>query len=91
MRVQRGNNSGDPEESWTRSESPRSARKSPAGIRIASRIYEAIAAIGQRLVSPLESGSAKQKALQAAHTSIVRLKAKKLRTGGLSIGRVISA
>jgi hypothetical protein len=38
------------------------------------RIYEAIAAIEQRLLSPIEPGSGEEKALKAANAGLARLK-----------------
>jgi hypothetical protein len=48
--------------------------------RIARRIYEAIAAIEQRLLSPVEPGSAEEQALIQAQKVLSAIKAQKLPT-----------
>jgi hypothetical protein len=48
--------------------------------RIARRIYEAIASIEQRLLSPVEPGSAEEQALKQAQKVLSAIKAEKLPT-----------
>jgi hypothetical protein len=46
--------------------------------KLAHRIYEALAAIEQRLLSPVESGSDEEKALKTAQKLLAIIKAEKL-------------
>ena len=46
--------------------------------QLTRRIYEAIAAIEQRLLAPVEHGSAEEQALKTARELLVALKAEKL-------------
>jgi hypothetical protein len=55
--------------------------------RMALRIYEAIAAIEQRLLSPVEPGSEEQRALKDAQVGISALRVERIRQGQLRVRR----